>query len=173
MVRRGLDRATMGIRQTLLASPEPPLYRFGRPKTGKSRRPVAVDSLTATELRAHRKGQLERRLLLGREFDDHDLVICRDDGSPWPPSNFRQGYAKLAKRAGCDNVRFHELWHLHGTELLRDGVHPKVVQERYGHTRIATTLDTDSHAMPDIQAAAVEAINRRSGVLREALKKRP
>jgi integrase len=40
--------------------------------------------------------------------------------------------------------------------MLRQGVHPKVVSERLGHSSVAITLDTYSHVMPGIQAAAAQ-----------------
>ncbi len=38
--------------------------------------------------------------------------------------------------------------------LLSQGVHPKVVQERLGHSQIGLTLDTYSHVMPGMQKDA-------------------
>ena len=38
--------------------------------------------------------------------------------------------------------------------MLRQGVHPKIVQERLGHSSIAITLDTYSHVTPGLQEAA-------------------
>ena len=38
--------------------------------------------------------------------------------------------------------------------MLRQGVHPKVVQERLGHAGIAITLDAYSHVAPGLQQAA-------------------
>jgi integrase len=38
--------------------------------------------------------------------------------------------------------------------MLRQNVHPKVVQERLGHATIATTLDLYSHVTPGLQEAA-------------------
>ncbi len=38
--------------------------------------------------------------------------------------------------------------------MLKQGVHPKVVQERLGHASIAITLDTYSHVVPGLQKAA-------------------
>jgi site-specific recombinase XerD len=38
--------------------------------------------------------------------------------------------------------------------LLKQGVHPKVVQERLGHASITTTLDTYSHVLPGLQQSA-------------------
>jgi hypothetical protein len=38
--------------------------------------------------------------------------------------------------------------------LLQQGVHPKIVQERLGHSSVATTLDIYSHVLPGLQEAA-------------------
>lgn len=38
--------------------------------------------------------------------------------------------------------------------MLKQGVHPKIVQERLGHTSIQITLDTYSHVAPGLQKAA-------------------
>ena len=40
------------------------------------------------------------------------------------------------------------------TLLLVAGVHPKVVQERLGHSQISVTLDTYSHVLPSMQREA-------------------
>jgi integrase len=68
-------------------------------------------------------------------------------------------------------VRFHDLRHSHATELLPAGVHPKVAQERLGHSTIITTMDLCSHVTDTMQSdAAVRfdavfgpAINRLKG----------
>ncbi len=38
--------------------------------------------------------------------------------------------------------------------MLQQNVHPKIVQERLGHSTIATTLDIYSHVVPGLQQAA-------------------
>ena len=38
--------------------------------------------------------------------------------------------------------------------MLKQGTHPKVVQERLGHASIQITLDTYSHVAPGLQEAA-------------------
>jgi integrase len=38
--------------------------------------------------------------------------------------------------------------------MLKQGVHPKIVQERLGHSSIQITLDTYSHVAPGLQEAA-------------------
>jgi integrase len=48
--------------------------------------------------------------------------------------------------------------------MLKQGIHPKVVQERLGHASIQVTLDTYSHVAPGLQEAAAlrfdEAVGR-------------
>jgi integrase len=51
----------------------------------------------------------------------------------------------------------------HATHLLSIGVHPKVAQERLGHSSIGITLDLYSHVLPGMQddaAAKVDAAIR-------------
>ena len=43
--------------------------------------------------------------------------------------------------------------------LLRQGVHPKVVQERLGHANVSITLDIYSHVLPSMQEEAAEKID--------------
>ena len=38
--------------------------------------------------------------------------------------------------------------------MLKQGVHPKIVQERLVHANISITLDTYSHVTPGLQEAA-------------------
>ena len=66
---------------------------------------------------------------------------------------------RKCKQAGIAKHRFHDLRHGHATFLLKNNVHPKIVQERLGHADISMTLDTYSHLIPDMQAPAVNVIN--------------
>jgi integrase len=60
---------------------------------------------------------------------------------------------------GFPRVRFHDLRHTHATQLLASGVHPKVVQERLGHSTIAITMDIYSHVTPGMQSKAVAKLD--------------
>ena len=44
--------------------------------------------------------------------------------------------------------------------MLQEGIHPKIVSERLGHSNIQITLDTYSHLLPNVQAAAVEVFDQ-------------
>ena len=40
--------------------------------------------------------------------------------------------------------------------MLKQGIHPKIVSERLGHSNISITLDTYSHVAPGLQEAAAK-----------------
>lgn len=65
----------------------------------------------------------------------------------------------FAEHAGDELAvaRFHDLRHTHATELLRAGVHIKVVAERLGDSEV-TVMRTYSHVLPDMQESAAAAI---------------
>jgi integrase len=66
-------------------------------------------------------------------------------------------------------VTLHGLRHSHASHLLASNIHPKIVQERSGHSSIAITMDIYSHLMPNMQEEAAAAVD---GALRAAINKR-
>ena len=89
---------------------------------------------------------------------ESDLVLAAPGGGPWWPSNFDRVWRRFKTKQKLE-IRFHDLRHSHASALLKAGVHPKVVSERLGHASIGITLDTYSHVMPGMQAAAAELID--------------
>jgi integrase len=75
-------------------------------------------------------------------------------GKPLDPSALTHAWARIAKQSNIPGVRLHDLRHFHATLLLQRGTHPKIVQERLGHSSIAITLDTYSHVVPGLQEKA-------------------
>ena len=47
--------------------------------------------------------------------------------------------------------------------MLKQGTHPKIVQERLGHASIQITLDTYSHVAPGLQEAAATRFDEAFG----------
>ncbi len=84
----------------------------------------------------------------------NDLVFSHYDGSPLLPNSVTHAWIKLVRRCGLNGIRLHDARHTHASLLLKQGVHPKIVQERLGHGSIQITLDTYSHVAPGLQQAA-------------------
>jgi integrase len=85
---------------------------------------------------------------------DEDLVFCHFDGKPYLPDSITHVWMMLVRRNGLTGTRLHDIRHSHASLLLKQGIHPKIVQERLGHATISTTLDLYSHVAPGLQAAA-------------------
>lgn len=133
---------------------------FQEPKTAASRRKIPLPADVTRELRKYKKWQDWQRHLMGDKWEENDLVLANNYGRVVDTSNFTSRYFKaMLVQAGVDrSVKFHDLRHTHATLLLLQGVNVKVVAERLGHTSIKMTLDTYSHVLPDMQEAAVKAL---------------
>jgi len=107
------------------------------------------------------------RLALGPVYQNNDLVFPRADGTPWPPNQVSTLFKHLVRGTALEWANLHTLRHTHATDLLREGIHPKVVSERLGHSTVALTLDVYSHVMPSMQDDAARALD---ATLRAAIK---
>jgi len=127
-------------------------------KSARSRRSVALDTWTVTALKAQRARQAEERLALGANYFDRDLVFARPTGDPLHPIEVTRAFAARARSLDLPRIRYHDLRHTWASLALSAGEHPKVVQERLGHSTIALTLDTYSHLVPEMQEGAAERV---------------
>ena len=75
-----------------------------------------------------------------------------------PPCELRNAN-RLVKASGLPRITFHGLRHTSATLALAAGVHPKIVQERLGHSSIGITLDLYSHSVSGMQAEAAAKIS--------------
>lgn len=145
-VRQALEKTKGGI-------------RFKPPKTAKGRPSITLPPVAVEALKRWRAQQAREKLLLGPAYRDHGLVVCLSDGRPYDPQDLSQRFASIARKAGLPGVGFHALRHGHASQLLRAGVHPKVVSERLGHATVSITLDIYSHLLPGLQEEAAQRID--------------
>jgi integrase len=141
-VRRGLHQLEDGS------------YVFTEPKSAKSRRTIALTPSNASVLREYREKQKQQCTMLGKQFTDDDLVFCHFDGKPLRPNSVTRAWQTLAGKAGLKVIRLHDARHSHASLMLKQRIHPKVVQERLGHSSIQITLDRYSHVAEGLQEAA-------------------
>lgn len=133
---------------------------FGQPKTQAGRRPIALDPATVEVLREHRRAMLARPTAAVGHLGDQ-LVFSGCDGAPLHPERVYQAFRRAVIRHHLPPIPLHGLRHTWATLALQMDVHPRVVQERLGHSNIAITLQTYSHVLPimhDDAAATVAAL---------------
>ncbi len=79
------------------------------------------------------------RLAWGSVWIDSGLVFTREDGAPLHPDTFSKMFTNLAMPAGVRTIRLHHIRHGYASMALKAGTHPKVVQQRLGHSSILVT----------------------------------
>jgi integrase len=133
--------------------------RFKSTKSERGRG-VALPGFAITELRRHKQEQARALLALGVRQNGDTLVCCREDGEPKQPQSVTRIFWMLVRRLhDFPRIRFHDLRHSHASQLLASGVHPKIVQERLGHSSIAITMDIYSHVTPGMQGEAAAKLD--------------
>jgi len=130
------------------------------PKSAKGRRMVALSPSAALLLQEHKDKQAVQRVMLGVPLKDDDLVFSTLEGKPLLPDTITHAWIKLVRRIGLKGIRLHDARHTHASLMLKQGVHPKIVQERLGHASIQITLDTYSHVAPGLQEAAAAGFDK-------------
>lgn len=134
-------------------------YVFTSPKSAKSRRTIALPPSAFLVLEAYRKAREVEYKMLEETVKDSDLVFSTL-GKPWRPNSITRAWSETVKKVGVKPIRLHDARHTHASLMLKQGIHPKVVQERLGHASIQMTLDTYSHVAPGIQEAAAAGFDR-------------
>jgi len=154
-----LDSGVLQVRRTLKRMSHG--YGFGRAKTKRSHRPIALPTMVTEALQKHYAAQLEERAQAKDAWQDLDLVFCNQIGQRMSKHIF-QGYSwfgRVLRAAGLPRVRFHDLRHTAATLLLARGVNVKVVSEMLGHSSISVTLSLYAHVLPHMQRDAAATMD--------------
>ncbi len=151
------DRATLTVRRSCERIKGG--YRFKEPKSKTSRRLLTLPSMTVEALIEHKAKQNDEKRLAGAGYNDQDLIFTWPDGTMIKPDYVSREFKMILKELGLPIVRFHDLRHSHATHLMIQGIHPKVVSERLGHSNIRITLDLYTHVMESLQKEAADQVD--------------
>ncbi|MGA7675912.1 MAG: tyrosine-type recombinase/integrase [Rhizomicrobium sp.] len=152
-LERAVVRVTESLEQTKAG------LRFKAPKTDRFRS-VTLPRYAVADLRRLKRTQAERLLAIGVRQTGDTLLCAREDGEPHQPRSLTHEFTRaLARVTDLPRVRFHDLRHSHATQLLLAGVHPKVAQERLGHSSVTVTLDVYSHVTTTMQEDAADRLD--------------
>lgn len=127
-------------------------------KTSSSNRLICIAPVIMDKLKQHKLKQDVASKSFGKEYQNSNMVFCREDGQLIDPGTFRDFYLKTLSKAGVVHKTFHALRHTFATRALESGVSIKVVSEILGHASIQITLDTYSHVSPELQQEAMQKI---------------
>lgn len=91
-----------------------------------------------------------------RQRNPHELVFCKEDGTPYHPGYISHLFGTLARRAGFD-AHLHTTRHTYATTGLLAGVPIRTLQDLLGHEDLATT-DIYTHVPTSLKKDAATAI---------------
>ena len=87
-------------------------------------------------------------------------VFTAPAGGPLRRRLFRtRQWLPAVEACGQDGLRFHDLRHTHASWLIRQGVHPKALAERLGHSTVRLSLDRYGHLFPDIDQTIADQLD--------------
>jgi integrase len=101
--------------------------------------------------------QLERAAFKG--WIENDVIFPSTNGTPTDSRNIIRIFKGILEKAQLPKIRFHDLRHTAATLMLQQNTHPKIVQERLGHSDITMTLNTYSHVLPGMQEEIAEKMD--------------
>ena len=131
---------------------------IGPTKTHATRR-LSIDDVTLAVIDEHHARAAEWAEAAGVEADDDGFVLTWDPSGAAPanPDVITTKFARLTKKAGCPEVRFHDLRHVVATTLLAEGTDVATAAMRLGHASPVTTMRVYAHVLEayDRKAAGV------------------
>jgi integrase len=131
-----------------------------KPPKSDSMRSITLPSFAISELRRQKKQQAEDLLRLGVRQSDDTMVCARANGETLTPKALTLAFSRRVRSIdGFPPIHFHSLRHTHATQLLSNGVHPRVAQERLWHANVALTLNIYSHVTATMQEDAASKID--------------
>ena len=131
------------------------ICEFKEPKTSHSKRRVSMTVKLVNYLSEYKGEKESLSLHLGRLLKPDDLVFSSAEGKPIDPYVLSHNFARIVKKAGLKNMRFHDLRHTFASLMLLRGAKPKVISEALGHSSVAFTMDTYSHIIEGMQSEAM------------------
>lgn len=85
-------------------------------------------------------------------------MFHQPDGGWLRPDAVSATFLRRVARHGLPRLTLDGLRHTWATLALEHGIHPRVVQERLGHSAIAITLGIYSHVSPTLDDEAAEIV---------------
>lgn len=111
-------------------------------KTTGSRRTVSVPEV-AVDVLTQQKVEVDQAKKANPEtWVDNELVFPSTKGTPLDISNVLHHFQKVCTDAELPKLRYYDLRHTHASLLIANGLHPKLIAERLGHSSIKLTMDT-------------------------------
>mgnify|MGYP001179502167 CR=1 FL=1 len=158
------DRGVIRVEAALKRSGPNPI--FGPPKDHQVRE-IPMNEELYRVLKEHRRNMLQKKLVMGTDWNPWDVVFPNENGNPMSGDNFRKRVWKpLIEEAGVPYINIHGLRHTFATitAKLTDAA---TLRDLLGHESAAFTMDEYVHPDDDDKRQAVSMFSKRLRAARE------
>jgi len=138
-------------------------FQFGPPKTDRSRRTIDFPRFVADLLVSEIHEVKDVRLLAGESWQENGLLFPSQVGTPLEERNVLRRFQIMCEASGLPKLRLYDLRHTHASLLIHEGVHPKKISERLGHSSIKLTMDTYGHLFEGSDRDSAEKMEKLLG----------
>ncbi|PYT19846.1 MAG: hypothetical protein DMG57_44095 [Acidobacteria bacterium] len=109
--------------------------------------------------------QIVRKLrqFAGESWQENGLVFPSHAGTPLEERNVLRRFQVICEANGLPKLRLYDLRHTHASLLIHEGVHPKKISERLGHSSIKLTMDTYGHLFEGSDRDSAEKMEKLLG----------
>jgi len=116
-------------------------YEISALKTKASLRDINLTNEDVIILEKHKEAQ---KLLFNKRSKVQNLdrlVVCNNNGEHYSMSSFDKEYKKICKKAGIDNLRFHDLRHSCANNLFNEQIDVVTISNVLGHSNTNVTTN--------------------------------
>lgn len=135
---------------------------LGDPKTKSSIRSLIAPGYVMDELKKYKLIKNTERMEVQElwEGGKKKFSLSSLNGNPYFPNAISNWWRKFLHRTGFKIIRFHELRHTSATLLINQGLHPKIISERLGHSDIETTMNVYDHYLREADQEASNKLDK-------------
>jgi integrase len=145
-----LDRGLLHVTATVTRDAERK-HVIARPKSDAGYRVLPLSTGMVERLRERRRSQQLRAMELGLGWSDERFIFPGKDGRLMHTDSLRWAFRLACERAGVPNITIHGMRHTGISIAYANGMWPKVISERAGHSSVRITesiyvhIDQEQH----------------------------
>lgn len=129
---------------------------ISNPKTPSAVRTIKLTKITLRVLKGYQQ----------RANSEWMFPSPLDATHPKDPEACGRKLKRILEKAGCRNIRFHDIRHTFATMALENGIDVKTVADILGHNTVETALDTYTHITNEMQNQSAHTIDRKFAGIR-------
>lgn len=127
-------------------------------KTENSTRVIPMLNILEKHLKQHLQNQMYYKKLFGANYNNNNMVFCKEDGSFLDPDTVLAKYQKLAETANIKKCTFHALRHTFATRALESKMPVKVLSSILGHSKVEFTLEVYTHVLDELKTNEMDKL---------------